>query len=159
MVSLVAILALLGVGLLLVVYGTVAKNRWGINLATVSCPNCNTRLTGTHTQKKRSLKQAMWGGYTCPVCGTDIDKWGRQAPRREKLQAGSKNFWTKERNMSFQPRRGARTFFWVIGGILIVLDLWWDLHHPGGFVLDAMFLVLAFAFYRQYRKQRDHTSS
>src|SRR5712691_6834362 len=155
MSSLIAMLALFGVGLLLVAYGTVARNRWGINLAPASCPNCNTLLTGTHKQKKHSLKHAMWGGYTCPVCGAEIDKWGRQAPTREKLQDDSKNFWTKERNMGFQRLRDAPPFFWVIVGILIVLDLWWNLHHPGGFVLDAMFLVLAYIFYRRYRKQHN----
>ena len=75
MFSLVAILVLLGVGLLLVGYGTLARNKWGINLSKVCCPNCNTPLTGTRRLKTRSLKQAMWGGYTCPVCGAEIDKW------------------------------------------------------------------------------------
>lgn len=159
MLSLVAMVALLGVGLLLVVYGTVARNRWGINLAKVSCPNCNTPLTGTRTQKTRSLKQAMWGGYTCPVCGAEVDKWGRQAPRRDKLQDESKNFWTKERNIRFQRPGNIPALFWVLGGTLIVLDLWWNLYHPHGFVLDAMFLVLAFVFYRRYRKERNHTNS
>jgi hypothetical protein len=152
MLSLIAMLAFLGVGLLLVIYGTAAKNRWGINLATVSCPNCNALLTGTHRQEKRSLKQAMWGGYTCPVCVAQIDKWGRQALKRERLGKGSKNFWTKERDIGFQRLRHAPPWLWVIVGILIVLDLWWDLYHTGGFVLDAVFLVLAFVFYRKFRK-------
>src|SRR5580704_6737818 len=122
MFSLVAILVLLGVGLLLVGYDTVARNKWGINLGKVCCPNCNTPLTGARGLKTRSLKQAMWGGYTCPVCGAGIDKWGRQVPRREKLQGDSGNFCTEEQNASFQWHRGTPPLLWVIFGILIVLD-------------------------------------
>jgi hypothetical protein len=25
------------------------------------------------------MRQALWGGSTCPSCGTEIDKWGRIA--------------------------------------------------------------------------------
>lgn len=159
MFSLVAILIFLGLGLLLVGYGTLARNKWGINLAKVYCPNCNTPLTGTRGQKTRSLKQAIWGGYTCPVCRAEIDKWGRQVPMREKLQGASRNLCTEERNVGFQWLRGALPLLWVIAGIFIVLDLWWDLHHPGGFVLDAIFLVLAFVFYRRYRKEHSRANS
>jgi predicted RNA-binding Zn-ribbon protein involved in translation (DUF1610 family) len=155
----VAMVALLGAGLLLVVYGTVARNRWGINLAKVSCPNCSTPLTGTRTQKTRSLKQAMWGGYRCPVCGAEVDKWGRQAPRRDKLQDESRNFWTKQRKNGFKRLRDAPALFWVFGSILLALDLWWDLYHPRGFVLDVTFLILAFVFYRRCRKEHSHTNS
>lgn len=45
MVSLIMIFGLLTVGMVLVVYGTIAKNRWGINLEAVSCPRCSTPLS------------------------------------------------------------------------------------------------------------------
>ena len=151
MFSLVVMFGLLGVGLLLVIYGTVARNRWGINLAKVVCPSCNTPLTGT--QKTRSLKQALWGGYICPACGAEIDKWGRQVPK-----GNPKDFWTKERNIRSQRLGDIPALFWVLGGTLVILDLWWNLYHPGGFVLDAMFLALAFVFYRKHRKERNHTN-
>jgi hypothetical protein len=32
------------VGIVLVIYGTVAENRWGINFSAVSCPSCKAPL-------------------------------------------------------------------------------------------------------------------
>jgi hypothetical protein len=68
--------ALVAIGLILVIYGTVAKNDWGINLTPVSCPCCKAPLP--QVRRPNSLRQAMWGGYLCSVCGTEVDKWGRQ---------------------------------------------------------------------------------
>jgi hypothetical protein len=46
------------------------------NLASVSCPRCNALLP--QVRKPRSSQQTMWGGWTCPKCGVDVDKWGRE---------------------------------------------------------------------------------
>ncbi len=64
------------VGAALVAYGTFAKNRWGINSDPVFCPRCRALLPTLY--EPRSLSQAMWGGWTCPVCGAGVDKWGRE---------------------------------------------------------------------------------
>lgn len=56
--------------LVAVIYGTLAKNRWGINLGSVSCPRCNTLLP--QVRKPPSLQQSMWGGCTCPDCGVEV---------------------------------------------------------------------------------------
>jgi hypothetical protein len=69
---------LLVLALVLGAYGTIAKNNWGINLHPVSCPICKTPLPRLY--ESRSLHQAMWGGWTCPVCGAGVDKWGREVP-------------------------------------------------------------------------------
>jgi hypothetical protein len=59
----------------LVIYGTVAKNRWGINLDPIrACPTCGTKQPTV--RKPTSLRQALWGGSTCNACGTEWDKWG-----------------------------------------------------------------------------------
>lgn len=76
MTSLLVIFCLLGIGLFLVVYGTVAKNRWGINLGSVSCPRCKTPLP--KMRKPQSIREAMWGGANCTACGLEVDKWGRE---------------------------------------------------------------------------------
>lgn len=76
MIPLIIIFGLLGIGMVLVVYGTIAKNRWGINVGPVSCPRCNTRLP--RIRKPQTLQQSMWGGGTCPACGVEVDKWGRE---------------------------------------------------------------------------------
>jgi len=69
-------LVLTGLGVVLVLFGTLVKNRWGINLEPVSCPRCNTPLP--MLREPRSLRQRVWGGWTCPVCGAGVDKWGRE---------------------------------------------------------------------------------
>ena len=75
-VELLILFALTGLGVLVVLYGTVVKNRWGINLEPVSCPRCKTPLPAL--RKAGSLRQALWGGWTCPACGVGVDKWGRE---------------------------------------------------------------------------------
>jgi hypothetical protein len=40
MLGLIVICAVLAVGLALVIYGTLIKNRWGINFDSVSCHRC-----------------------------------------------------------------------------------------------------------------------
>ncbi len=74
----------LGLGVVVVLYGTILRNRWGINLEPVSCPRCGT--LPPHTREPRTVRQAMWGGWTCTTCGTEVDKWGQEiasvAPRR-----------------------------------------------------------------------------
>ena len=71
-----ALLALLGAGIVLLIYGTVTRNRWGINLRRVTCSRCST--TTPTVRLPRSLSQALWGGWTCSSCGCGMDKWGRQ---------------------------------------------------------------------------------
>ena len=71
-----AFLAVFGVGLMLIVYGTIAKNKWGINLRRVACPNCGTAMGLVRMPK--SGQQALWGGHTCPTCQCEMDKWGRR---------------------------------------------------------------------------------
>jgi len=73
------ILAGVAVGVVLVIYGTIVKNRWGVNLRRVQCPNCATVMGRVRTPN--SGKQAMWGGYTCPTCRCELDKWGRPVAR------------------------------------------------------------------------------
>jgi hypothetical protein len=73
---LMAIIGLLVLGAVLVAYGTVAKNRWGINLAPVPCPRCGTVFPGR--RQPQSTRQYLWGGGTCAQCGIEVDKWGRE---------------------------------------------------------------------------------
>jgi hypothetical protein len=67
---------LLGIGMVLVIYGTIARNRWGINVDPVSCPRCNAPLP--QIREPQTLQQSLWGGGTCPACGVEVDKWGRE---------------------------------------------------------------------------------
>jgi hypothetical protein len=75
----VAFLVALAVGLVLVIHGTIVKNRWGVNLRRVECPDCGTVMG--RVRVPTSVAQAIWGGYTCPACKSELDKWGRPTAR------------------------------------------------------------------------------
>lgn len=75
----ISLFILLSVGVVMTtmtIIGTFAKNDWGINLDPILCPNCGAILS--KVRKPKSLRQVLWGGGTCGVCGTEIDKWGRR---------------------------------------------------------------------------------
>ena len=69
-------LFLLGIaGIAAVIYGTVKKNRLGVNFKRVDCPTCALRQPMVRIPA--SGYEIFWGGYTCRGCGTKLDKWGR----------------------------------------------------------------------------------
>jgi hypothetical protein len=76
MTELLIIGGILGVGMLLVIHGTIFKTRWGINTVTqIECPGCH-RLHG-QIRTPRNVRQMLWGGFTCSQCGVEVDKWNR----------------------------------------------------------------------------------
>ena len=40
------------------------------------CPECNADVPAFRTPT--SLRQAMWGGWTCENCGTELDRHGME---------------------------------------------------------------------------------
>jgi hypothetical protein len=72
----IATISVTFIGTLLVIFGTIAKNRWGINLHPVNCPRCGNSMPCVRKPKSRT--QALWGGGTCETCGCEMDKWGRE---------------------------------------------------------------------------------
>ena len=72
------LLAALVVGTVAVVRGTIKKSNWGINFGRVRCPRCGTAQP--LVRKPANVRQATWGGTTCPGCGLELDKWGRPVP-------------------------------------------------------------------------------
>jgi hypothetical protein len=82
MVFRVAVLGLLVfAAVILVLYGTSVRNRWGLNFKAVHCPQCETPAPGIRMPK--TLREFLWGGWTCRSCGTRIDKWGRPLGNRQ----------------------------------------------------------------------------
>jgi hypothetical protein len=129
------------VGMILVAYGTAVRNRWGINLDVVFCPCCKVALS--QLRIPTSLRQVLWGGYTCPGCGTEVDKWGRSVASPNETENGPSAGSLQEggRSTLFSRLSDAPTSAWVIGATLLSLDLWYDLYHVGGFIIDGMILV------------------
>jgi hypothetical protein len=48
---------------------------WGINLESVQCPACSKSMPPIRVPK--DWHELMWGGWTCPACGCQMDKWGK----------------------------------------------------------------------------------
>lgn len=42
-----------------------------------NCPNCGSPLPSR--RKPKSLRQLLWGGWTCPACACEVDRLGRRA--------------------------------------------------------------------------------
>ncbi len=40
------------------------------------CPRCGQKL-GDKKLGARSITQILWGGWTCPQCGCDVDRHGK----------------------------------------------------------------------------------
>jgi hypothetical protein len=70
------ILVVTGLLLVGVIFGIFARSKWGVNVMPVVCPGCKTPQN--YFRWPTSLKQALWGGYTCPNCHRELDKWGRE---------------------------------------------------------------------------------
>ncbi|HEX6912900.1 MAG TPA: hypothetical protein VF142_21000, partial [Longimicrobium sp.] len=50
------------------------SGRWGVNLAAQRCPECGA--DSPRVRAPNSLRQVLWGGWSCRACGTEVDKWG-----------------------------------------------------------------------------------
>ena len=70
---LISLVVLLVVGVLVV--RTLHSGGLGITSKPVRCPNCITPIS----LRRRPLFRSpmLLGGWMCPHCGTQMDKWGR----------------------------------------------------------------------------------
>jgi ribosomal protein S27E len=50
------------------------------NFASLKCPACETQQP--LWRKPASFRQLMWGGWTCPNCGTEMDRKGKAIERK-----------------------------------------------------------------------------
>ena len=50
------------------------EGKWGINLSKVFCPKCAEPMP--RIRRPRNERQRRWGGWTCPKCGCEMDKYG-----------------------------------------------------------------------------------
>ena len=47
---------------------------WGINPTRPVCHHCQT--PAPQIRKPANRRQFLWGGWTCPRCGHELDKYG-----------------------------------------------------------------------------------
>lgn len=76
-----AIIIGISIGILVLVLLSFIKkdskySKFGINLGSVYCPNC--QLKQPLLRKPANERQALYGGHTCKKCGTEIDKHGNK---------------------------------------------------------------------------------
>jgi hypothetical protein len=69
------LLTVIGLFVAVLLYGTLTKTRWGINIAGARCPRCGLAMPLSRVPTDR--QEAKWGGWTCSQCGAKMDKWGR----------------------------------------------------------------------------------
>ncbi len=77
-----ALVLLCAGAIVLVLWGTIARNRWGLNLGKVNCPRC--LRTVPKPGGMVGLWQSLFGGGQCPECKTLVNKWGREIMPRHK---------------------------------------------------------------------------
>ena len=78
---LLIVLLPLGIILSLVLIDTVRqRGRFGINVHVPNCPRCGQQVPVIRNPK--SIRQFLWGGYTCTKCVCEIDKWGKEIPQK-----------------------------------------------------------------------------
>jgi hypothetical protein len=75
----------IGISALIVILGAIwllmrrdtarQQGKWGVNLKRVACSGCGTAMPPV--RELANWRQALWGGWTCPECGIELDKWGR----------------------------------------------------------------------------------
>ena len=71
------------IGTIFVIIGSYKrKGRMGINTdSIIVCPRCGETLP--KFRKPTSLRQTLWGGWTCKKCGCEVDKWGKEIKKQE----------------------------------------------------------------------------
>jgi hypothetical protein len=133
MIIITAILVLTALGCAAVLYGTLVRNKWGINTGDASCPTCGTPLP--KEREPRSARQAMWGGWTCTECGAEVDKWGREIQRADHA----------ELSILGQYKSPSR-IFWAISLSVVILIAFYDYHHRRAITLDLIVIVALIAW-------------
>jgi len=72
------------VGLVLVVRDTIRqRGKWGINCRLPLCGECGEQMPVV--RKPVNWRQGLWGGWTCPQCGLEMDKWGHPVENQATL--------------------------------------------------------------------------
>ena len=81
-VSLVSLAVIAGLGIGSLAWGIVAGAAvvaavmaMAGRIRPVPCPRCTTPMPTF--RRPASVKQALWGGWTCPTCGCEMDRSGR----------------------------------------------------------------------------------
>lgn len=129
------------------------KTEVNTGASSVSCPRCGTPLPLPKFREPLSFRQFWYGGWTCPACGTEVDKEGRELragsgppPRLpETARPGEKD------GPALMFRLGRRRpEFWVILCLLVIF-LVVVFYHYGGLEAPIAMLISLFIWRRKTR--------
>lgn len=87
-IAIVILLVLFAAGAVLVAHGASMQNRLGMNPGTITCPYCHAELSAFRWP--HSFRQALFGGWTCSICTTKVDKWGKEIGHDPSPRLGGK---------------------------------------------------------------------
>ncbi len=62
-------------------------NKMGMNFEQTICSSCSTQLP--RFRKAANLRQMLWGGWTCPTCQKEFDKWMKPIDNSEFVDSQS----------------------------------------------------------------------
>jgi len=73
----ILVLGLVGIFVIVILLIIWPKSgKMGIGLGKIKCPKCDNDLPVI--RKPKNLRQMLWGGWTCPRCGCEVDKYGKE---------------------------------------------------------------------------------
>jgi hypothetical protein len=146
----------------LVLYGTLTKNRWGINVGDLYCPRCKT--PPPRGRPPQSVRQEIWGGWTCPVCGAEVDKWGRElsdsgkpCPKVPGAPGEAEQIPQAAAGTTFFGQFKGRPVTLTILLLFVLFDVWSDFNDPGSIVLDVITVAIIVIWYRGSRRRNVRT--
>ena len=73
--KIITLFIMIGVFIFLI-FNQFRKKKKDVNLFEVKCPKCGKKQKFVRVPK--DIKEAVWGGYTCPNCGCKMDKFGKE---------------------------------------------------------------------------------
>jgi hypothetical protein len=77
------LIGLIVLAIVAIVVGSIRrKGRWGLNPSLPNCPNCGTKVPALRTPS--NYREALWGGWKCLECGSEMDKWGNDLSSERK---------------------------------------------------------------------------
>jgi hypothetical protein len=159
MIQLTVIFGFLAAASALVIYGTIVKNKWGINTGDIHCPHCGAPLSKGDWQQSR--RQRMWGGCVCSGCGSEVDKWGRELrvngesgpkiPEEHSLK--SEQTRQPSETPFFDRFKGRSPRFWLIFVLFVILNISYDFYFPEAILFDVFAVGALFVWYYKSPKK------
>lgn len=146
------VVGLVAIALVAVIFGTIRKNKLGINLNAISCPQCGRSLPSKRLPT--SLRQMLWGGWTCGNCGVELDKWGHQLGNKG-VEVSSENSEVdapSQHLVGTGDKKKTSPAFWLLVLLVVLVSVAYDYVYPSAIKFDVVGIAaLVIWFYKRQR--------